>query len=185
LGKRAKIIDPHPIGAADEPLELVELLERLKTKPARLSEEFTQATRQHQRLFVLAISAATQNAWEQLRLRRSNGISCDRDRCGRYQNSMPNNACSKYGVASDCDAKTNCPHEPQRLKHIMPYRNIRNITKRTYFSIKYEVPSVYDELSHLALPLNNSNKFVVRPNDYFGDNDERPPYGSLSTTGSS
>jgi hypothetical protein len=110
-------------------------------------------THQHQRLFVLAIIAATRTACEQLRLRRSSGIRCDRNRCGPYQNSMPDNACSKYRIASNCDRKTNCPHETQRLEHIMSYRNILNVTKRTYFSIKYEVPYVDDELSHLALPV--------------------------------
>jgi hypothetical protein len=110
-------------------------------------------TRQYQRLFVLAISAATRTTYEQLRLRRSSSISCDRNRCRCYQNSMPNNVCSKQRVISDCDGKTNCPHDPQRLQNIMPYGNIGNMTQWTYVSIKYETPYGYNNFSHIGIPI--------------------------------
>ena len=112
-------------------------------------------TRQYQPLFVLAISAATRTAYEQLRLRRRSGVSCDRNRCGGYQNSMPNNVCSKYRIISDCDGKTHCPHDPQRLQNVMPYRNIWNMAQRTYFSIKYKIPCGYDNFSHKAIPIDH------------------------------
>lgn len=121
-------------------------LRRCRTSHIRSKRSFDQ------RLFVLAIDAPTQIIYEQLRALRSSGIGCDRNRCSCYQNSMPKNTCSQYRITSNSSSKGNCPHECQSLQHVVPCRNIRNVTKRTHFSIEYQVPSVDDKLSDLQFP---------------------------------
>lgn len=68
---------------------------------------------------------------------------------------MTNNTYSQYRITSYCYGKTDCPHDPKRLEHIVPYRNVWNVTKWTYFSIEYEIPCMDDEAPHLAFLLNS------------------------------
>src|ERR687897_3734756 len=100
--------------------------------------------RRHQCLFVFAIIAATRTTYEQLRIVRSGRKGCDRNRCGSYQDSMPNQASSKKRIASDRDGKTNRPNESQHLQNIMPNADVGNVAKRANFVVEYEVPRICD-----------------------------------------
>lgn len=62
---------------------------------------------------------------------------------------MSDNARGNNRVASYRHSGRDRPHEPKRLKDVVPHRRISDVAERTDFSIEYVVPCGHDNSSQM------------------------------------